>query len=165
MKTQRSCTTVGVVNCLWGTSSLPNGTGNVDNSFNKSVLNESCCSCWITSPIALWQTGLISGLYCQDWKYFGESLVFCLIVLSCVLPPARLLSSDLGQVFWMSPRDLFDSQSFPFFFTLALVVPPGSLAQTSRLFLTNHFVGSQRQNALCISKKTIREKLAVDWHY
>lgn len=78
------------------------------------MLNESCCSCWITSPIALWQTGLISGLYCQDWKYFGESLVFCLIVLSCVLPPARLLSSDLGQVFWMSPRDLFDSQSFLF---------------------------------------------------
>jgi len=62
----------------------------------------------------------------------------------------------------MSPRDLFDSQFFPFFVTLALVVPPGSLAQTSRLFLTNHFVGSQRQNALCISKKTIGEKLAVD---
>lgn len=93
-----------------------------------------------------------------SWKYFGESSVSDLYALSCY--PAFSQTSP-SYSFHLTSNKYFKylQETFLLFLVkLALVVPPVALLKPGDCFTPITLCYAQRQNTLCVSKKTIREK-------
>lgn len=100
-----------------------------------------------------------------SWKYFGESSVSGLYALSC-FPASSQTSPSYSLHLTSNKYFKYLQETFLLFLVkLALVVPPGGLAQTWWLFYSNHFVMCpEAEYTLCFKQNSQRKILGVKWH-